>query len=111
MAGAIPASRQEPSVERLKSCIADLKKLATNKVKRGQSHAHGASRGQEDSSYTNYSKYSREPDYGRKSSAVAAHSYKNNENSNPQLTSSKTHSRSSLRDQSQYSSQHGADKK
>jgi len=31
-------------VERLKSCIADLKKLATNKVKRGSSHAQGASR-------------------------------------------------------------------
>ena len=31
--------RQEQSVERLKSCIADLKKLATNKVKRGSSQA------------------------------------------------------------------------
>jgi len=27
-------TRQEQSVERLKSCIADLKKLASNKVKR-----------------------------------------------------------------------------
>ena len=29
-------NRQEQSVERLKSCIADLKRLASNKVKRGQ---------------------------------------------------------------------------
>ena len=29
--------REGQSVERLKSCIADLKKLATNKVKRGSS--------------------------------------------------------------------------
>lgn len=28
-------NRQEQSVERLKSCIADLKRLASNKVKRG----------------------------------------------------------------------------
>lgn len=44
LTSAMPAGRQEQSVERLKSCIADLKKLATNKVKRGSSHAHGASR-------------------------------------------------------------------
>ena len=31
--------REGQSVERLKSCIADLKKLATNKVKRGSSQA------------------------------------------------------------------------
>ena len=48
MVGAIPAGRQEQSVERLKSCIADLKKLATNKVKRGSSHVHGASRREKD---------------------------------------------------------------
>jgi len=31
--------REGQSVERLRSCIADLKKLATNKVKRGSSQA------------------------------------------------------------------------
>ena len=43
--GAGPGGRQEQSVERLKSCIADLKKLATNKVKRGSSTAPGMSSG------------------------------------------------------------------
>jgi hypothetical protein len=33
--GASGQNRQEQSVERLKTCIADLKKLAQNKVKRG----------------------------------------------------------------------------
>jgi len=49
--------RQEQSVERLKSCIADLKKLATSKVKRGSSHVHGASRRDpEEHSYLQYNK-------------------------------------------------------
>ena len=39
----VHGGRQEQSVERLKSCIADLKKLATNKVKRGSSQAPNAS--------------------------------------------------------------------
>lgn len=54
----VAIGRQEQSVERLKSCIADLKKLATNKVKRGSSHVHGTSRRDHDepSYMLNYNK-------------------------------------------------------
>jgi len=64
LVGAIPVGRQEQSVERLKSCIADLKKLATNKVKRGSSQAHGASRRDKDVEDPAYlSTYTKAPSY------------------------------------------------
>ena len=116
MTSAIPAGRQEQSVERLKSCIADLKKLATNKVKRGSSHAHGASRRDRDCDDPTYpAGYPKAPSYaprempssqptdlGRKSSTVAAHTYNNSQTSG-NLTSSKMQSKTSLLNQPGYS--------